>query len=352
MDFTVFTDESGGFSNPDGPLGKHVTVALVVPGRRGDVEARIVRSLKHAGPDLPSPFHATETLHPPAVAAELQRQIAAGAAACRPELADALRDTAPNGVATWPSSPALRPRWDELKRTGARWLSAARGVASALVEEGGRVVLCLQHGNAPEPGQWGRMMFAVLDEALLSIALDASTSEHRVELGLADRGGRLPFDLAPTLDLLDRVRASGTALAQLACPRSAPTEDAEGSPGIQMADVIAHAFGPGPAMYQSVTAAQATALDWAALRREARTWMSVRATGPLHPGGARDETHGRVMTALAEAAEGRQILAEPLGVLRADRTRLPPFTYCCSVEGTLKLVQHFANPKCKASTRS
>jgi hypothetical protein len=352
MDFTVFTDESGLFSNPDGPLGKHMTVALTVPGLRGDVESRIAHALEQVGLDLPSPFHATETVHPPAVAAELQRRIAVGAYAYSTELAAALRDTAPGDLYAWLDSPQLRRRWDDLKKIGARWLRSARGVASGLIQEGGSVVLCLQHGNAPEPDQWGRMMRAVLGEALLSIALDARASEHRVELGLADRGGRLPFDLASTLDLLERARANGAGLARLACPRSAPTEDADRSPGIQMADVIAHAFGPGRAVYQAVGAAQATDLNWSALRKEARTWMSVRATGPLHPGGARDETHGRVMTALAKVAVDRRALAEPLAALRADRTRLPPFTYCCSVEGTLDFVQHFADNECKASTRS
>jgi hypothetical protein len=341
MNFAVFTDESGEFSSPSLPLGKYVTVAVILTGTRATAEAGALAAFQTAR--APLPFHAAETTHPPDVARALLRE---APPRCTSALADMLRSHGPDDVQSWRGDSNAHRFWRELKSIGATWLVAGRRAATELIDNGGRVFVCLQHGQAPEPDQWGLMMQAVVEEALFAIACDGTPGDsHFVDLIIADRGGRRPFDLGRALDLLAAARAKGATKARISCDRLIRTVEAEESPGIQVADVFAHALGPGPLVHRPVSLQEAMRLDLSQLRSEARTWTSVRASGVLHPGGARVETHGNVLGVVEDLGSG--IDPGPTRIAGLDRARrsLPDYSYLCSVQGTLKLAQIISSTK-------
>ncbi len=336
MDFTVFTDESGSFSNPSGPLGKHVTVALVLPGRRSALEPRIRGALRAASTTLPFPFHATETCHLPNVVAELKKQLSAGMTPCSPAVGTALRGASLEEVLSWEEVPSMRPVSREVRQIASLWLAAARSTAAAFVSGGGMLVVCLQHGKPPEPDQWTRMMFALLQQALILVALGSPGQDHNVEWAIADRAGRLPFDLGETLGALAAARSRGEPFARINSKRYVHLENAEDCPGIWLADAIAHAVGPGASQYQHVSTEDAAALTWLALRQEAATALGTPATALFHPVGARPETRDMVMRATLSPCDPRAALLSALEHCVLD---LPPFTYACSVEGSVDIVR-------------
>lgn len=326
--FTLCTDESGQFVAKDGVLGKHVTVAVVLPGRGAALDGHVHGALERALAPFPLPFHASDWTHARNIGKHLQGCLDAVSG-----VSAELRATLESGILPhprWRLDPARLHLLREVDALGARQLLAAGRAVRGLLDDGGLAVACLAHGPW-EGGRdgWTPMIVAVITHALLEIARRPG-GPHEVHLRVGQTGSHArQVDLEPALRALAAARAAGAPLAEVRAAKWVAAEAKKTDPLLQAADVIAHAIGPGRWALREVSLAEARSLGLSRLR------SSTPVGEHLLAGGARPETLGELEGALDDwhrHASADITLRD--GRLRDRLEKLPPQTFRCAVEGT------------------
>lgn len=347
--FTIYTDESGQFHHPTLELGLHVTVAAVVRLTSVECTALLTPALETVAAPLGLPFHASECTFGSKIAKRLQRRLNSEDLIVSERLRAALVERPPPRFWMAPENVDFDR---ELKAIGSKAIvRVRRAVGGFLTAHDGFAVLCFQQGN-PEPRQdrWREMMLAVMENALTRIA-QLPDGPHHIEIFPAERGdsnGR--FDLRPHLMALDAARSRGAGLSELVVPNPGAVKvvAADLSVGVQLADVIAHSFGPGPGAHRPTLVAERFGMDINALRGYGVHYFSLPKAGRdrLTAGGARPETHGEVAGAIADwsgAPESHGALhvqrMSRLAAALKSPAALPPHTMRCAVEGSLGVVR-------------
>lgn len=333
-EYTVFVDESGLFSA--GAVGHRVVGAVVVPLAREEADGRARAALEAGAGPWGLPVHAKDLvsplLTPPRALTEARWQLLQSwmREGDRPRVPDratllALQDGSRGML--------LGALSREPGRHADRVLYRLRvEVRRLLRETGAWLVWVGEHGRraleAGDRDHWPRMVRAAVGQAAVSV-WRAGGEGASITPVIATYSSLATLDLAPT----QRALSTTTRVAPIWPEAQVPLIPAETSAGLQVADVLVHALGPGAA--QSLPVASPDRHTMRDL--QCNFWRLFPAPqNPVYPppypapcSGATEDTHGRVMAAFSTG--------DPMVVPRLEALlgRPPANTLAYGVEGAL-----------------